>query len=171
MALQIFVKTLICKTIALEVESSDATMSRQRSRTYVHYLRWLVHQILHLVVGSIFLMPMGCNTININLYAKRYFIASKCDNLYNLEIVTQVKVVADNTPPSKTSTYARFRGQREVAVVAENIPPSKTSTYARFRGRREVAAVAENIPPSKTSVYARFQGRREVAWWQTAYHP
>jgi len=80
-ALQIFVKTLICKTIALEVESSDATMSRQRSRTYVHYLRWLVHQILHLVVGSIFLMPMGCNTININLYAKRYFIAGKCDNL------------------------------------------------------------------------------------------
>ena len=141
MALQIFVKTLICKTIALEVESSDATMSRQRSRTYVHYLRWLVHQILHLVVGSIFLMPMGCNTININLYAKRYFIASKCDNLYNLEIVTQVKVVADNTPPSKTSTYARFRGRREVAVVlvvADNIPPSKTSTYARFRGRRVV---------------------------------
>jgi hypothetical protein len=39
-------------------------------------------------------------------------------------------VVADNTPPTKSSTYARFQERREV-VVTNNTPPLKSSIRAR----------------------------------------
>ena len=71
-------------------------------------------------------------------------------------------VVADNMPQRphpKSSASARFQGRREVVVVADNMSASKSSTYAQFRGWREVVE-SDNTPHSKSSVHAQFRGRR-----------
>jgi hypothetical protein len=152
-------------------------MSRQKSRTLSmvacricildHNTR-ISLGTLHSMLGPVKLIPTpgipvfkGRNTglsyktfkyikNNISIYYK--YTPLKTSVSAQFQSWREVVVVADNTSPTKSSTYARFQERREV-VVTNNTLPSKSSIRAQFRGRREKVVVADNMPLLKLSTY------------------